>query len=231
MLAGCLRPLGYFMGDDLISPTESNPKGFFEDHEIIRINEALMTRASPPAAFEPGRGWLAPVPLDVQLHPPRTLTWGMLAQAARAPFCFKDPRFCYTLPASLPLFDDPAVLCVFREPARTANSIVEESRRSYYAHLQISFDQALQLWTLMYRHLLGEYAYGGTFVFMHYEQVLDGSAAGRLSEVLGAEIDTSFPDAALRRSPATGVIGAEVEEIYDRLCALAEYAPEPAASI
>jgi hypothetical protein len=227
MLAGCLRKLGYFMGDNLIAARESNPKGFFEDDEINRINEALMKDANVP--FAAGHGWLTAVRSNVEVAPRRAVLWRMRAQTARAPFCFKDPRFCYTLPAWRPFIQDAVVLCVFREPARTANSIVKECRQRYWTGLEMNFERALDLWVAMYRNILDQPLAGDRFVFVHYEQLLDESAAPRLEAVLGTGIDTGFPDRALRRSLATGVVGPEAQEVYRRLCSLAGYVPEAAS--
>ena len=229
MLAGSLADLGYYMGDNLyIAPREANPKGFFEDFEVNLINEALIARALP-APLARGRGWLTPVPLGTQFALRSSLVRRIVAQTTKTPFCFKDPRFCYTLPAWLPHLGDVAILCIFREPARTANSIVEECTKPYLAGIEMDFERALRLWTLMYRHVLDHHRRGGTWVFVHYDQVLDGSAAARLGAALGAPIDAGFPDESLRRSPPRGLVGAETQQLYHRLCSLAEYHPEAAA--
>jgi hypothetical protein len=224
MVAGTLQGLGYFMGDNLLAPNEANPKGFFEDHEVLRINEALMARASPAAPCVKGTGWLVPMPLGTQFVVRGSLPKRMALQTAKTPFCFKDPRFCYTLDAWRPYLGDALFVCVFREPARCANSIVKDGMG--LSGVQLEFGQALRVWTLMYRHVLGHHLRGGQWVFVHYDQVLDGSAAVRLEAALGTEIDMSFPDEALRRSPATGAVDAQSQELYRRLCCLADYPPE-----
>jgi hypothetical protein len=224
MVAGTLGGLGYFMGDNLLAPREANPKGFFEDHEIIRINEALMARACPGAPCVKGTGWLVPVPLGTQFVVRDSLARRMALQTAKKPFCFKDPRFCYTLEAWRPYLGNALFVCVFREPARCANGIVKEGMG--LSGVQLEFEQALRVWTLMHRHVLGHHLGGGQWVFVHYDQVLDGSAAARLEAALGTEIDMSFPDGALRRSPATGPVDAQAQELYRRLCCLADYLPE-----
>lgn len=226
MLAGSLAKLGYFMGHELRTATDSNPKGFFEDYEIIRINEALIRQTRGCAPFPSGQGWIAAVPRHVEVVTPRVVAWRMRAQASARPFCFKDPRFCYTLPAWLRLLPEIVVLCVFREPARTANSVVKECAQPYHDTVEMDFERALMLWQLMYGHVLDHYNAGvGRFVFAHYEQVLDGSAARRVSRVLGGDVDPVFPDVALRRSSAQGAVGADVQGMYERLCSLAGYAP------
>ena len=45
MLAGILHQNGWSLGEDLyIEPSDSNPKGFFEDRDVNSINEELLAR-------------------------------------------------------------------------------------------------------------------------------------------------------------------------------------------
>ena len=44
MLGGILHNAGYFMGDNLYPPSISNPKGFFENPRINRINELILSK-------------------------------------------------------------------------------------------------------------------------------------------------------------------------------------------
>src|SRR5690349_12501793 len=99
MLAGTLCGAGYYMGEHLVPANEANPKGFFEDDEINAINEALLAPLTPRRRPAYGWRWLASVPVGTPFACPPELGQRIQAQTARAPFCFKDPRFCYTLPA------------------------------------------------------------------------------------------------------------------------------------
>jgi hypothetical protein len=147
----------------------------------------------------------------------------MTAEAEHESFCFKDPRFCYTLPAWRPFVGDAALLCIFREPARTARSILKECETPYLHSLSIDFDGALEVWTLMYRHVLESHRHEGEWVFVHYDQVFDGSAAPALRKALDVEPDFDFPEQSLRRSSDDGDAGAEAMEVYRELCRLASY--------
>ncbi|GAG00922.1 unnamed protein product, partial [marine sediment metagenome] len=64
LVAGCLRNAGYCMGGDLIEPTESNPRGYFESREVNALNEALMRGVSA----ERGPGFLGVFPGRVLRH-------------------------------------------------------------------------------------------------------------------------------------------------------------------
>jgi hypothetical protein len=161
------------------------------------------------------------VPLGTTFTVRRSLTWRMEAQCRRAPVCFKDPRFASTLDAWRPYVGDAVFVCVFRDPARTCNSIVKGAKD--LSGVTIAFEQALRTWALTYLHVLEHHERGGRWVFVHYDQVLDGTAAGPLSAAIGAQIDTSFPDRALRRSAATGPVDPESDALYRELCSLAGF--------
>jgi hypothetical protein len=240
MVAGSLRDAGYFMGERLWPGNEANPKGFFEDAAVNAINEELLARVTPkrPAAplsmlyrSRPGerQRWVATVPMGTELRAEPRVADRMRELTRRAPFCFKDPRFSYTLPAWRPVLpDDVVFVAVFREPARTANSIVTECRTaSYLRNLRMTYPRALELWTLMYRHVLEVHRPRGTWVFVHFDRFLDGAAVPALEEALGARVDRGFPDSALSRSEGDGDVPEETERVYRELCSLAGV--EPAA--
>jgi hypothetical protein len=225
MLAGTLRRAGYYMGEHLIPADATNPKGFFEDDEINAINEALLAPLTPRLS-RPAYGWrwLAAVPVGTTIACPSEIAGRIKAQAAKSPFCFKDPRFCYTLPAWRPLLPHTIFLCVFREPARTAQSILKECREADYLQgLPMDFAGASEVWTLMYRHILEVHRHTGEWLFLHYEQMFDDAFLGRLEAALRVEADRQFPDPTLKRSEAEGDLATEAQEIYELLCELAHF--------
>ena len=144
---------------------------------------------------------------------------------ATRPFALKDPRFCVTLDAWRPLLPaDTAFLCVFREPTRTARSVVRVGAEGVYLHgYQLSFAEAVDLWALTYRHVLAARRGGDDWHFVHFDQLLDGSARRPLADLLGVAPDLTLADPALRRSPARGDVGAEAHALYRDLCQLAGY--------
>ena len=109
MVAGVLSSSGYFMGDSLNPPNETNPKGQFEDREVNQINEALLANAfrdrhrKPAAEWvlggQPGNDqrWLARLAVGMAIPETREIAERIVRLAEREPFCFKDPRFSYTL--------------------------------------------------------------------------------------------------------------------------------------
>jgi hypothetical protein len=238
MLAGSLKVAGYYMGEHLWEPRDSNPLGFFEDEEINAINELLIAGVTKPrprgilARAHRGRPtfgqrWLSRVPVGTPIPCPVELRARIQTQAMRAPFSFKDPRFCYTLPVWRPFVGDAAFLCIFREPSRTAQSILKECRDVPYLHdLSMSFTRAVQVWILMYRHVLETHRHAGDWLFLHYDQVLNGSASSRIRALLGVEPDPLVPKPVLKRSPARGRVGQAAQDVYRQLCGLAYFNAE-----
>jgi hypothetical protein len=150
----------------------------------------------------------------------------MGAQASRAPFCFKDPRFCYTLPAWRPFLAEPVFLCVFREPARTANSILKECQSADYLRgLAMSFAQAVETWALMYRHVLQGHRHAGEWLFFHYDQLLEDASWDKVTRALGVPVDRNFADARLKRSSGEGPVPPAALAVYEQLCDLARHRP------
>jgi hypothetical protein len=236
LLAGMIIRAGYFGGDTLWPANSANPKGFYEDAEVNGINERLLEpvtdggirqrmRRTPPA-FATGQRWLAQVPVDTTTACANgKLTNRIVALTEQRPFCLKDPRFCYTLPSWRPFVADAAFLCIFREPSTTVRSILREcAEREYLASLQIDETDAYAVWTLMYRHILEKHRPEGDWLFLHYDQLIDGSRVHRLEELLGSSTDASFAESALRRSqPDPTRVPHDAVEIYEQLCELAEF--------
>ena len=236
MVAGMISTTGVYMGQALWEAREANPKGFFEDREINAINEDLLAQVVPvrpagrlgrlfPRRLRPWQRWLAELPVETTIECPPAVAERIRAQVANQPFCFKDPRLAYTLPAWRPLLPDTVFVCVFREPARTARSIVREAETAPYLRgVAITYERALRVWTQVYRHVLERHRHAGEWLFLHYDQVLDGSGGERLSRFLDAPVDSTFADRALRRSAADGPTTPEAETLYRELCREANHA-------
>ncbi len=239
MVAGILAQAGYFMGDRLYSGRDANPKGFFEDPEINGINEDLLASVVPVRPPLLGRWyfrdrpirlqrWLARVPTGTPIPCTPEITQRITPLVQHEPFCFKDPRFSYTLPAWRPYLRstdrDTVYVCVFRHPAATAQSIIKECADAPYLHsLSITFTQALEVWGLMYRHIIDLHRHEGDWLFLHYDQVLSGIGLDKLESHLATSVDRTFPDASLRRSRADRVIPDDTRKVYEKLCDLAEF--------
>jgi hypothetical protein len=229
------------MGNDLYPPDPGNLKGYFESPEINGINEGLLSDAlpRPRQSFldrflhrnEPDRRWnrwLSVLAPDCRITSTPKLASRIKALTTRSPFCFKDPRFCYTLGAWRGFVANPLFLCVFRRPTATADSIVkEQARRAAFGEDTIAIDQALRVWQAMYTYVLEvHYPLGGDWMFMHYDQLVDGTASALIANRLGVDVNAGFAEASLQRSrPRFEPLSPEVEHLYLKLTSLAGYTP------
>jgi len=240
MAAGVLRRAGYFMGECLNRPNETNPKGQFEDREVNTINEELLSRVTPqrpPGLLGKtffrsrptfGQRWLSQIPLKVSVSCPPDLEGRIRPLMKRTPFCFKDPRFSYTLSAWRPFLEDVTLLCIFRDPGAVVASILKQKRMvSHLRHFSINERSAFKVWECVYSHILRKhYSAGGDWLFLHYEQFLNGLAYDRLEQVLGVTVDRNFVDRKLNRSIRKERIPSSILVLYKELCGLAGYEPD-----
>lgn len=231
MVAGSLRRAGYDMGFGFKEGTSSNPLGYFESVEINDINEDLLRPVVAGLAARRDGGplihpvlakdqhWLACLPSDVEVAPVPGVDARMAAAAARRPFCFKDPRFCYTLPLWRPhVGPDTVFVCVFREPGRTVNSMMKDWREQEYLRgLGLSPWFAFRVWIQMYERIWRLHRRQGRWLFLHYDQVLQGSGLRRLARVLGADVDFAFPTPTLKRSGDQGPVPRQARILYWKL--------------
>ena len=236
LAAGILGKAGYFMGNRLTSPNETNPKGQFEDGEVNTINEELLAGIVPgkPKGIlgrilfrsRPGFGqrWLAEVSVRERVKPSALMGQRISELTSRQPYCFKDPRFSYTLPAWRPFVRNAVFVCVFRDPASTGKSITRQAGRvPHLKDLCVTFEKSLRVWMLMYRHILEIHRNEGEWLFLHFNQLVGGGGVDRIESATGALVDRSFPDPKLRQSFSDAEVPDQTMRVYSTLCELAQY--------
>lgn len=241
MVTGTLAQAGYFMGNYPTPATvrvqETNPKGQYEDQEINEINEIILAQVVPDRPWLLGRWffrdrltqwqrWLAQIPLETRISSPSSVLSRIKALTKHQPFCFKDPRFSYSLPVWKPFLEETnaVYICVFRDPASTALSILKQCEYAHHLRgLHMTNDQALAMWTYMYEHIIEIHCHKGDWLFLHYNQVLSPQGLDKLEAFTEASVDRSFPDASIRRSVSTSSVSTKTQNIYDKLCHLANY--------
>lgn len=126
-VSGALGIAGVALGEDLMTPGEDNPKGFFEHVGVVAIHDTLLKAL--------GRAWNDPRPLpDGWLCTPAAhAASSALEVLLRTEFdgtplwAVKDPRLCRLLPLWWPILDrlgvTPAPLLVLRDPREVAASL------------------------------------------------------------------------------------------------------------
>jgi len=238
MVTGLLSRQPYYMGNNLYAGTHSNPKGFFESWEINSINEDLLMKVLPKKprfigkwffkerlAYE--QGWLGRIPAGTVITSSPSINERIARQTGKQPFCYKDTRFPYTLPAWRPFLKNTVFICVFRDPGATAKSVVKACRtEKYLKGVYINHQIAMEMWALKYRHILETHRHSGDWLFFHYNQGFTEKGLDRLSQFLNVEVDRTFPDKGLDRSRSADDIPKDVRQIYQDLCDLAGYSGE-----
>lgn len=235
MLAGTLAQSGYFMGDNLYPARESNPKGFFEDPFINGINEQILSkvrfglkewgkRLLSGRHFSDGQRWLEIMPEGSKFCSSNFIDEQIVAAVSKAPFCYKDPRFSYTLPLWRKFLKEAVFICVFREPSLTAFSIVKECNDMEYLHsLPMSFEYALEVWYHVYINILKTHMQQGEWLFIHYDQVLSEDGISKIEAITDAIADKTFPDRNYKRTTSEVAVEQKYNVVYSRLCELAGY--------
>jgi hypothetical protein len=214
MIAALFRHSGAFMGDNLLAARAANPFGYYEDPEINALNARVIgqivsalwtTRLFPRFVHPVHRGeqgnWLAaprrlpPVEIEPEVRA------AMLRKFSHLPLCLKDPRFSVTLPAwrrHLP--PDMRFLVAFRDPQRTVDSILRDARETYAAPLPVDAHWAGLCWLRSYRRLLHEFSRQGDWLFVHYDDVVNGTALGAISNFAETEVDARQVDRSVSRA-------------------------------
>lgn len=213
LLAGMLARAGYFIGDNYIEPRAANPKGFFEDSEVNLINDEIIARTLSKSTLYRvkkllGHGiptlghWLAALPLSARLSLPPGGAERIQERLSHRPFCYKDPRFCYTLPLWRPyLPPSTRFLVIFRDPITTARSMCREQREArYLSRMSLSIRKAGTVWAQMYKHVLKNMREESAYLFVDYADVVDGTVLAAIEEFLEVSVDRTFPEKGLSRS-------------------------------
>jgi len=224
MLAGAFAHAGWYVGADPYPARSSNPKGFFESKEINGVNELLLSEADPFGPLGAWQRWLSVPPPHVRCRPDARSIERIRKLVSHAPYCFKDPRFAFTLGVWAPFTRDALRVCVFRHPDAVARSIVKEcGQEDYLRGVGMTHERALAMWLGMHRRILDELRGDGEWLFAHYEQVLRGPALERIERAVGAPLDRSFPQADLQRNRAEMELSGELRDVYLELCDLAGF--------
>jgi len=233
MAAGVLSQAGYYMGDNLYRANARNPKGFFECAEVNGINEDILERVVPgrPRIIgnwlfghrpERNQRWLASLAVGTHLVAPEKVAERIQGLVRREPYCFKDPRFSYTLPIWRPWLKNTSFVCMFRDPASTARSMLRSCElQPSLRGLDLSFRHAIRCWVAIYSHILQVHRYEGDWLFLHYDQLVEHSGRERLAAFSGAPVDHHFPEKSLRTSFDSSEVGTKAKAVYAELCELA----------
>jgi hypothetical protein len=223
-VAGLFRCGGFYQGREPYKTRDANPTGFYEDREVNEINEAILALAS---GVDPTRchGWLSQLPESVPLTATPELASRIKTILRQSPTLLKDPRFSYTLDAWRSLIgeqglDECKYICVFRDPGTMIASVQKELETASYLDSLTMDARAIEaVWVSQYRYILSNLATDGDWLFVNYDQVVDGSKLTALEVFIGSECDESIIRPNLRRSKPVDIsLTSEAQDLYEELC-------------
>ena len=96
----------------------------------------------------------------------------------------------------------------------------------YLHYMDMSYKKAINVWTRMYQHVLFNHRSRGQWLFIHYNQVLNGEKHNEISEITLADLDMDIIDPTLNRSLSVKPIPDEAQKLYAQLCYLSNYQME-----
>lgn len=220
LMARMVNLLGVDLGseEEMIAPGPENPRGFWENTAIKRLNEAVLQTMggtwNDPPLLNNEWGWSE----DLSAH--REEGARLLSTVPRyEPFGWKDPRNCLTLPFWHTVANIEKFIIVVRDPSAVAISLRERNG--------LTVESCSELWVYYYLSVLGSCV---DPLIVHYEDALTepDQTAQRLADYIGlGEPSTEvlsnihqFVDSDLNRSNSVGdrePISGLAADIYERL--------------
>ncbi|EON93898.1 hypothetical protein MARLIPOL_01175 [Marinobacter lipolyticus SM19] len=198
---------GYEFGSNLIAAAPDNPKGFWEDRELVAMHDEFLGSE---------HGWMniAPVRPDV-VDQSKLREWLDKFQGEYGErIAFKDPRLCRFLNVWGEVLDSPKAVFVVRQPFGVAKSL---ERRNSMAQ-----SQALVLWYVYnYEALRALVDSGIDFHVIDYDDLLDDSESelGKLGLFLGQpQFSADGLDKTLRHSVRGSISGEKGSGRLAMLC-------------
>jgi len=127
LLAGCLHLLGAELGENLMRPTEHNPDGHWENHDLVVVHDILLRDLGCQWDMIGGlpHGWLdSPAAERAREH-----IRGVLEKSfpPRGLWSIKDPRMCRLMPLWEPVLQGmgvrPGFVVILRHPWEVSHSL------------------------------------------------------------------------------------------------------------
>lgn len=124
-----LETLGVRTSENMIPPNVSNPRGFYEDADIVEIHKRLLNTLTPNPSMPLPEGWLKTSAAGQAFKELKALVEPKVA-AGSPPWAFKDPRTATFLPLWMRLFNQlkivPRFVLAMRQPEAIIRSFVQQ---------------------------------------------------------------------------------------------------------
>jgi GT2 family glycosyltransferase len=165
LTASLLARLGVVLGDRLVPPDRANPKGYFEDFDIVRFHQRAFARLLPgKPAGHADWGWTPEAEVTAgQLAPWRREAQALVQARMQSGtlWGFKDPRATIVLDFWQPLFPNPVYVAVYRSPTLVADSMQRLAAPVFLRHPEYAWP----IWRLYNQRLID-------FIRRHRERCL-----------------------------------------------------------
>lgn len=235
-LAASLFSKHYYQGEELLPPTISNPKGYYEDRNINLLNNKIIYQVLKWSILNRLRKRLSfTFNSDPRAYPMAAPLWigkknvinneiksRIKSFTEKNPFCYKDPRFNVTLPFWAPFLPkDIGLICVFRDSYRTADSQLRNAREVYSPPIPITLKECNVSWYRNYKRILYTYSNKWECLFIHYDMIITQKAIPAIENFAGVKVDTSKIDKKMSRSKPKKTTNAhlksKLQNLYERL--------------
>ena len=167
-----ITSLGYDLGHHPMAPREDNPKGFWENTEITRVNDEILALH--------GLRWdsltlIQDLPIesicnDKQIRSKVLQVLGEEFDTDK--ISIKDPRMCHLLPLWKSVLNEvnyeTHYITVNRDPAAVAQSLAKRD--------MMSFERGLLLW-LLYSVSMARYIAGSSAIAIDYDELMKSPAS------------------------------------------------------
>lgn len=218
MTAGLFENSGLFMGDISKENNEYDPKGVYEWRIVNDLNEAIIKKTINDLEKPYDTYFLTAIPWGTQIKTTEKID-SEIKKLTTRPFCYKDPRFAYTLPAWKPYLGDCKYIVTFRSPKKTIDSM-DRLAKGWYG-LSLGKEELINIWNSYYEHILNRY--DNDWIFLHYDQLFERQSLDLIIEHTGvSSLNESFPEAGIAKQQDDSVID-DCESIYQKLCRLSGY--------
>lgn len=185
-LAGVFQRLGVELGERLVAPAADNPRGFWENRDIVAIHDQVLhTLNSWHEDIRPlPDEWWRREDMAAYREAIRKVVYRDLSGGAI--WAVKDPRLCRLLPLWRPLLEapglEPACAFIIRSPREVAASL---SQRNGF-----STSRGLLLWLLHNLEAITA-AEGLPGVIVSYDRLMEDWR--QVIDTVGRELDIQWP--------------------------------------
>lgn len=210
-VARVLHESGVCMGREMAAASEANPEGFYEDLDVVALNERILSDCGMSDPWRPER-WASRAQV---LDAGAAYRDEMAALAREAIDGWKDPRFAIMLEAWLPALPSrPKVIVCLRSPQAYADSVTR-----IYGLVKPA--RAMREWARHYRRLLAvirRYKLAATCV--EYDALVEQPAetVATLSRFVERPLDARYVVPRLRREFAP--VPEAYRALYDKVAEL-----------